>query len=100
MSERNPGVSVSGTIANVLPIRRCRMCGAPCGRVELALDNKPIADLSGCDTCIDKIAGELAAVRPVFDTMLACGVSRELANDTMKFLLERHYASVPPAGAR
>ncbi len=68
------------------------MCGAPCDRVELALNGEPIADLSGCDTCIDKIAGELAAVRPVFDAMLACGVSRELANDTMTFMLDRHYA--------
>ena len=42
-----------------------------------------------CDECIERDDSFLALVRPIFATMRACGVPRDIANDTMTYLLER-----------
>lgn len=72
---------------NIVPIRRC-ICG------ELGVEREIVCALESvtviaCDKCMAKFDGELARVRPVFDAMLACGVTREVANITMTFLMER-----------
>lgn len=42
-----------------------------------------------CDKCVDMTNGVIAKMRPVFETMRACGVPRDVANDTMTFMLDQ-----------
>jgi hypothetical protein len=75
-----------GTVINI-NARRCRMCGGEGSKRELVYEGDTVAEFGACDPCLEKTAGELAAVRPVFDAMIAAGVSRDHANETMTFLL-------------
>ena len=74
---------------NVVPIFKCRRCGAAGRPVDTALDGEVVASGYGCSSCVEKTTSELARVRPIFDAMIAAGVDRVLANDTMTFLLTR-----------
>jgi hypothetical protein len=75
-------------MSNVVPIRRCGRCGEPCNyRRTIELRGQAMADVVACDACVDLMTSELARVRPVFDAMIACGVDRVIANNTMTFLL-------------
>ena len=73
----------------VIPLHRCGRCkqlGNPC---DIALAGDIVASIVVCDTCLVDLKTDLLSVRPVFDAMIACGIDRDLANDTMVYLLER-----------
>ena len=42
-----------------------------------------------CDNCVGTVDDFLARMRPIFETMRACGVPGEIANDTMTYLLDQ-----------
>jgi hypothetical protein len=77
--------------ANVVPLHRpppCSHCGGVGKPVEVCCpDDRSFTIISICDSCRDKCALKLARVMPVFEAMLACGASREVANEAMSFLL-------------
>ena len=72
------------------PLFRCGGCGAP-GRIRVVeWDGNPrAARISACDACLEETLEHLAAVRPVFEAMVAAGIDRGLANDAMTDLLAR-----------
>lgn len=72
---------------NVTPLRTCK-CGAPGAPLSIEGDGRTIRGFA-CDACLAKVDATLAQVRPVFHTMLACGVPKDLANATMAYLLEQ-----------
>ena len=79
-------------MGEVRNIRVCRRCKKNLGHpVPLDFRGNHVADLMACNECLEKTQSELESVRPVFDAMLACGVDEKLANDTMTFLLDRHF---------
>jgi hypothetical protein len=55
--------------------------------VGLAWDGKVVGTFSACDACVQKAEATIARVRQIFDAMLASGIGRDLANETMSFLL-------------
>lgn len=76
-------------MSNVVALRPCRGCGGPARRVELAHRGEVFVTVDICGACVDKGQEELARVRPVFDAMVAAGVPRDVANDTMTYMLGR-----------
>lgn len=79
-------------MSEIIHINTCRRCKKALGKpTEIAYRGEVVAKVNCCDECFDRTNNELESVRPIFDTMLECGVSRELANETMTFLLERHF---------
>jgi hypothetical protein len=75
---------------SVVPFRKCK-CGQP-GTMRLVhwendTESQTI-ELIACDKCWNTSGDFLAHVRPVFDAMIACGCPRDIANDTMTFMLE------------
>lgn len=72
---------------NVIELRRCKKCGKRAQRMELAFGDDKIAEFDGCSDCVQEVADTIARYRPVFDSMIAVGVSREIANATMTHLL-------------
>lgn len=84
----------------VVEMHRCEQCGKPARKVDLQLCGEHIAHFFGCAACGEQTQDELARVRPVFYAMIAAGVSRELANDTMTFLIDRFYAESIAAAKR
>jgi hypothetical protein len=74
---------------DVIPLHRCGRCkklGNPC---DITLVGELVASIIVCDKCLSELTTDLLRVRPVFDSMIACGIDRDLANDTMTYLLER-----------
>lgn len=75
---------------NVVPLRTCK-CGQP-GTLRIVhwesdTESRTV-ELVACDECWNKSEDFLARVRPVFDAMIARGVPRAIANETMTFMLE------------
>jgi hypothetical protein len=73
--------------SNVVPFLRCK-CGAAAKRVELCLRDEPLAQFNSCQACLDETNDTLDRVRPVFEAMIAAGIDRETANETMTYLLD------------
>jgi hypothetical protein len=76
-------------MADVTPLRRCRRCGEAAKPVDLDYRGEVFATIDVCDACVDETNAELARMRTVFDAMVVAGVSRELANETMTYMLRR-----------
>jgi hypothetical protein len=72
----------------VTPMFRCK-CGAPGTRRELTLNDIPVTSLSACDDCVAQVNATLDRIRPVFDAMIAAGIDRTLANETMTYMIDR-----------
>lgn len=77
-----------GKVINI-DARRCGRCGGEGRKRELEFGGSRVGEFGACDACINEVGGELAAVRPVFDAMIAAGVDRDVANETMTFMLNR-----------
>lgn len=73
----------------VLPLRRCRRCGKPASPVALDYQGEIIATIDVCGACIELAGAELSRMRVVFDGMIVAGVPREIANETMTYMLRR-----------
>lgn len=71
----------------VVPIRAC-VCGCAGRRRVLELKGDFLT-FNACDICVATGEAFLARVRPIFDAMIACGVPRDVANETMSFMLDR-----------
>jgi hypothetical protein len=76
-------------MSNVIPFRRCK-CGSAAKEAELCFGEDAIGAFFACDDCLNKTAAEIESVKPVFDAMIAVGVSREHANETMIFMMGLH----------
>jgi hypothetical protein len=74
---------------DLIPIRTCWHCSQPARRREFIFRDVKVCDFSACDECAAEVERELSAARPIFDAMIAAGVDRETANDTMTYLLNR-----------
>lgn len=66
----------------------CVSCGAIGRKVTINLDGETVHTFFACTDCFEHGKQKLARLRPVFDAMLKCGVSRDHANETMTYLLE------------
>lgn len=74
---------------NVIPFHKCGRCGGPGSTRTLTLDGAPRVGFTGCDACVAQSLGTLDHVRPIFDAMIEAGIDRDVANETMTFLLTR-----------
>jgi len=74
-------------MGDVIPILKCK-CGFPAKPVELEFRGEVIGTFKACGICIQETTDRLARVRPVFEAMLAAGITRENANKAMTYLLE------------
>lgn len=74
---------------NVIQLFRCRRCGAPGTSRVGVKGGEEVMRFFGCDACVDEDSATLARVRPIFDAMLEAGIDRDLANDTMTFMLQK-----------
>lgn len=74
----------------VTPLLPCPGCGAVSNPVDLEYQGSVVATIRSCPECLEAAKQLLDSVRPVFDAMITAGVSKELANETMTFLLDRH----------
>lgn len=77
-------------MSDVVPILRCK-CGEAAAPVDVEFRGQIVGTGKSCAKCLMCAMSNLAQVRPVFDAMIAAGVSRELANETMIFLLEARF---------
>lgn len=71
---------------NVVPLHRC-LCGKVGQPNVLTCDDEE-ETIFACAECVAKTEAVIARVRPIFEALLACGVSREVANETMSFMLD------------
>jgi hypothetical protein len=55
--------------------------------MEVHMNGEKVDAFIGCGECTAAVSAELARIRPVFEVMIACGVPRDLANDTMSYML-------------
>lgn len=74
---------------SVRHLYRCGGCGRPGRPVELEADGLPVGKFVACSDCLERAHEHMGRVRAVFLAMLDAGVERELADETMTFLLER-----------
>jgi hypothetical protein len=74
-------------MTNIVPLHKC-VCGEAGLPRTMQWKDETIT-IFACDKCVGTVDGVIARVRPVFDTMRACGVPRDIANDTMTFLLDQ-----------
>jgi hypothetical protein len=72
---------------NVIPLHKCA-CGEA-GQLRTMTWEDETLTVFSCDKCVDMTNGVIAKMRPVFETMRACGVPRDVANDTMTFMLDQ-----------
>jgi hypothetical protein len=73
----------------VVPLYKC-VCGkAGSPRIMTCetVEEKVTANFVSCDECMERTEKFLAQLRPVFNAMVTCGVPRDIANETMTFLL-------------
>lgn len=64
--------------------RSCARCEAATSSVvELARDGATIAEIIVCRSCQDKLNSQFDGHRRTFETLLAEGMSRDLANRVM-----------------
>lgn len=61
------------------------VCGLPAERRK----SDDGCTLIMCDDCYDHRHEMINLVRPVFKTMLECGISEDIASEVMTYLLER-----------
>lgn len=74
---------------NVTPLFTCK-CGKPGLKRAFFLTTESGSSdgsLVACDACFDETEDYLKHVRPIFDLMIEIGISREVANSTMSFML-------------
>lgn len=76
-------------LSEVVPLHRCGRCGRPGHPVDVEQEGEWLFSIKACDDCLSKTESELEMVRPIFDAMIAAGVSRKLANEAMTYLLDR-----------
>lgn len=76
-------------MSEVVPLLRCRRCGKAGSPCTLEHKDQAVAHFVACDECVEYCSSTMARVRPIFDAMIAAGIDRELANETMTFMLER-----------
>jgi len=77
-------------VNSVLVLHKCGRCGQAAIPFDLELRGEQVASGWSCKECLQKTQNELESVKPVFEAMLSCGVTRDVANDVMTYLLERH----------
>lgn len=85
---------MSGMVSNIIRLFQrlepvCGCCGGPGVRRTLRRKGRPDEVVVSCDACADAISDTLRRVRPIFRAMLRAGISLEIANDTMTYLLDR-----------
>jgi hypothetical protein len=71
---------------NIVPLHKCT-CGAVGQPRTLTWEDETLTIFS-CDKCVDITTALIARMRPVFETMRACGVPRGIASDTMTFMFD------------
>ena len=76
-------------MSNVVPLLRCKRCGAAGNPCTLEYKDEAIAGFVACDSCVKECSNTMLRVRPIFDAMIAAGIPNDVANDTMTFLLEK-----------
>ena len=75
-------------MSNIVPLHKCTVCGEM-GRLRtITWKDETITSLC-CDKCAQTSEDFLARMRPIFESMRACGVPGEIANDTMTYLLDQ-----------
>lgn len=74
-------------MAQVITLRPC-VCGKPGERREIEFEGEVVAFMS-CEECLNTSNTFLDRVRPIFEAMRAVGVPREIASETMTFLLDK-----------
>lgn len=72
---------------SVVPLHKC-VCGAAGSPRTMIWKDETIKFFS-CDRCVETADIFLDRMRPVFETMRACGVPGEIANDAMTYLLDK-----------
>lgn len=77
-------------MSNVIHFHRC-LCGQPGKLRVVGLDDNSVDSVNfiACDDCLSTSQTFLDRMRPVFAAMRAVGVPREIANETMTFLLDK-----------
>ena len=75
------------TVSNVVPILSCARCGALGKPMEVRMNGEKVNAFIGCGECTAAVSAELVRIRPIFEAMIAAGLSRDLANDTMTYIL-------------
>jgi hypothetical protein len=73
---------------NVVSISRC-MCGAIGRPVACTIDDMLVHEFYACTGCFDEARDAIDRATPAFYALLAAGFDRELANETMSFLIGR-----------
>ena len=76
-----------GSNMNIVPLHKC-VCGAAGSLRTVTWEDETITFFS-CERCVDTTDQFLAQVRPIFEAMLACGVSGNIANNAMTYLLDQ-----------
>jgi len=71
----------------VVPLLKCT-CGQA-GTRRVLRGSTIEREIIACDACFDKTAQRLAHFRPLFDQMIELGISRDIANRTMTFMLQQ-----------
>jgi hypothetical protein len=74
-------------MSNVVPLHKCA-CGEV-GLLRTMIWKDERITFFSCDKCLGTTDNFLTRMRPVFNTMRACGVPRKIANDTMTYLLDQ-----------
>lgn len=79
-------------MADIIPLHRCGRCGAqgqPIEIVQVDDADRVIAQSPAvvCDACMARVEGDLDRARPVFETMIACGVPSDIADNVMAYLM-------------
>lgn len=74
----------------ITPLLPCPQCGEVSNPVDLEYQGEIVATIRSCPECLEAAKQLLDSVCPVFDAMITAGVTRELANETMTFLLDQH----------
>ncbi|HEX8795422.1 MAG TPA: hypothetical protein VF765_30945 [Polyangiaceae bacterium] len=74
--------------AEVIPLRKCRQCGAPGKPLELLLPGG-VLKVDACDPCLARAQAKLDRLKPVDEAMLAAGVPDDVRGETITFLLAR-----------
>ena len=70
-----------------MPLHKC-VCGEVGTPRTMVWKDETLTFFS-CDKCVESADVFLERMRPVFKIMRACGVPREIANDTMTYLLDQ-----------
>jgi hypothetical protein len=77
-------------MSEVTALHRCGRCGSALGEPAFCrTKGGEILRFFSCPGCLGQTASELFRVKSIFEAMLDADVPRDIADDTMTFLLKR-----------